>query len=95
MRHYESLCPPFEGVLDVGHDFLARQCREVREESRVDQQGKREAEMEGKSEMHQCIHREMDAYWGGAERNFQVEWHNIRGQALAPGRTRIGCPGLE
>ena len=66
MLHNESLSPPFQGAVGVGHDIVARQCREVREESRVDQRGKREALKEGKSKMHQCIHREMGAHWGGA-----------------------------
>ena len=32
MLHHESLCLPFQGAIDVGHDFVARQCWEVREE---------------------------------------------------------------
>ena len=37
MPHHERLCLPFQGAVGVGHDFVARQCREVGEESRVDQ----------------------------------------------------------
>ena len=73
MLYHESLCPPFQGTVSVGHDFVARECGEVREESRVAQQGKREARKEAKSKMHQCIHREVGAYWGGWERSFPVE----------------------
>ena len=51
MLHHESLCRPFQGTVGVGHDFVARQCREVGEESRVDQWGKREALNEQKSKM--------------------------------------------
>ena len=51
MIHHESLYPLFQGAVGVGHDFVARQCGEVREQSRVDQQGKRKALVEGKSKM--------------------------------------------
>ena len=69
MLYHECLCSPLQGAVGVGHDFVARQCREVRKESRVDHWGKGEALKEGQSEMRQCIHREMGAHWGGAERN--------------------------
>ena len=36
MLHHECLCRPFQGSVGAGHDFVARQCREVGEESRVD-----------------------------------------------------------
>ena len=49
MRHHESRCPPFQGAVGVGHDFVARHCQEVGEESRVDQRGERKALKEGKS----------------------------------------------
>ena len=77
MFHQESLCLPREGSVGIGHDFVARQCREVREESRVDHRGKREALNEGESKVCQCIYREVDAYWGGPEWRFPVEWHNV------------------
>ena len=48
MLHHEGLCPPFQGAVDVGHDFVAGQCQEVGEESRVDQQGEGKALKEGK-----------------------------------------------
>ena len=95
MLHHESLCPPLQGSVGVGHDFVARQCREVREESRVDQRGNREALKEGESKMRKCIYREVGAYWGGAEWSFPVEWHNVRSQARAQGPMRVGCPGPE
>ena len=49
--HHERLCPPLEGAVGVGHDFITGQCREVGEESRVDQRGKRKALKEGKGKM--------------------------------------------
>ena len=61
MIHHESLCPPLQGKVGLGHDCVATQCREVREESRVDQQGKRLLRQGGKSKMRQAIHREMVA----------------------------------
>ena len=45
--------------------------------------------------MCQCIHWEMGAHWGGGERSFPVEWHDIRSQACAQGPMGVGCPGLE
>ena len=36
MVHNECLCLPFQSAGGVGHDFVARQCQEVGEESRVD-----------------------------------------------------------
>ena len=51
MLHHESLSQPFQWVVGVGHDLVTRQCLEVREESRVDQRGKREALKEGKSKI--------------------------------------------
>ena len=83
MLHHESLSPPLQGAVGVDHDFVARQCQEVREESRVDQRGKREALKEGESKMRQCVYREVGGYRGGAERSFPVEWHNVRSQAHA------------
>ena len=47
MLHHECLCSPLQGAVGVGHDFVARQCREVSEESRVDHWGKGEALKEG------------------------------------------------
>ena len=95
MIHHESLCLLFQGAVGVGHDFVARQYREVREESRVDQQGKRKALVEGKSKMCQCIHWEMGAQWGGGERSFPVEWQHVRSPARAQGLMGVRCPGLE
>ena len=95
MLHQESLCLSFQGVVGVSHDFMARQCREVREESTVDQRGKGEALKDRKSKVCQCFHRETGAHWGGAERSFPVEWHNVRSEARAKGPMRVGCPGLE
>ena len=40
MLHHERLCRPLQGAVGVGHDFVARQSRDVREESRVDKRGK-------------------------------------------------------
>ena len=37
----------------------------------------------------------MGAHWGGGERSFPVEWHDIRSQARAQGPMGVGCPGLE
>ena len=51
MLHHERLCPPLQGAVGVGHDFVTRQRREVGEESGVDQQGVREALKEGKGKM--------------------------------------------
>ena len=51
MLHHKSLCPPFQGRVGGGHDFVARQCRKVLKESRVAQWGKREALKEGKSKI--------------------------------------------
>ena len=51
MLHHERLCPPFQGAVGVGHDFVAGQYREVREESRVDQRGEGKALKEEKSKM--------------------------------------------
>ena len=77
--HHKSLCRPFQGTVGVGHDFVARQCHEVREETRVDKQSKRKAFDEGKSKMRQCIHWEMGVHWEGGEWSFPVERHNIEG----------------
>ena len=59
MLHHERLCPPLQGAVGVGPDFVATQCWEVRKESRVDHWCKGEARKEGQSEMPQCIYREM------------------------------------
>ena len=83
MLHHERLRPPLQGAVGVRHDFIARQSREVGEESRVDQRGIREALKEGNGEMRKCIHWEMGAYWGGAERGLPVKWHDIRVQECA------------
>ena len=61
MLHHESLCPPLQGAVGVGHDFVARQCREVREESGVDQWSSRESLKEGESKMRQWVYREVGA----------------------------------
>ena len=82
-------------MVGVGHDFVARQCQEIREESRVNYRGKGEAFEEGESKVRQCIHREVGAHWGEAEWSFPVEWHNVRSQACAQGPVRVGRPGLE
>ena len=83
MLHYERLCPPLQGVVGVGHYFVARPCREVREESRVDQRGIRDALEEWNSKVRKCIHWEMGRDWGGAERGLPIKWHGIRVQACA------------
>ena len=95
MLHHERVYPPFPGPVGVGHDFIARQCREVREESRVDQRGKRKTREEGKSKVRQFIHWEMGAHWGGAERSLLVERHNVRGQACTQSPMGVRCPGLK
>ena len=95
MLYYERLCLPFQGAVGVDHDFVARQFREVRKESRVDQRGKRKALEEGKSNMCQCIHWEMGAHWGGGEWSFPVERHEFRSKARAQGPMGVGCPGLQ
>ena len=95
MLYHERLCPPLQGAVAVGHDFVARHWREVREESIVDQQGKRKALKEGKSKMRQCIHWEMGARWGGGDWSFPVERQDVRSQALAQDPMGVGCPGLE
>ena len=95
MLHHEGLCRPLHGAVGVGHDFVARQCREVRKESRVNHWGKGQAIKEGVSQVRQCIYREMGTHWGGAERSLQVEWHEVRIQACAQGPIRVRCPGLE
>ena len=83
MLHHGRLCPPPQGAVGVGHDFVARQCREVGEESRVDHRGIGEALKEGDGKVRKCIHWEMGTYWGGAERGLSVEWHDIRIQSCA------------
>ena len=95
MLYHESLSLPFQGAVGVGHDFVTRQCREVEEERRVDQWGKGEALEEGKRKMRQCIHLEVGAHWGGAERSLPVEWHDVRSKAGAQGPMRVRCSGLE
>ena len=95
MVHDERLCPPLKGAVGVGHDFVARQCGEVGEESRVDQRGIREALKEGKGKMHKCIHWEMGTNWGGAEQGLPVKWHDIRVQECAQGPMRVQRPRFE
>ena len=95
MPHHERLCMPLEGAVGVRHDFIAGQSREVREQSRVDQRGIREALEEGNGEVRKCIHGEGSAYWRGAERGLPVEWHDIGIQACAQGTMGIWRPGLE
>ena len=95
MLYHECLCPSLQGAVGVGHYFVARQCREVWKESRVNHWGKGEALKEGESEVRQCIYREMGTHWGGAERSLPVEWHNIGILACAEGPMRVWCPGLE
>ena len=83
MLHHEPLRLPLQGAVSVSHDFIAGQSREVGEESRVDQRGIREALKEGNGKVHECIHREVGANWGGAEWGFPVKWHDIRVEASA------------
>ena len=78
MLHHERLCPSPQGTVGVGHDFVARQCREVGEERRVDHRGIEKALKEGEGKVRKCIYGEMGTYWGGAERGIPVEWHDIR-----------------
>ena len=80
MLHHESLCPPFQGAVGVGHDFVARhwQCRQVREESRVDKWSKRKALEEGKSKMCQCVHWAIGAHWGEGEQGVPFDWYGVR-----------------
>ena len=59
MLHNECLYPSLQGAVGIGHDFVARQCQEVRKEGRVDHWGKGEALNEGESEVRQCIHGEV------------------------------------
>ena len=73
MFHHKRLCPPLQGAVGVGHDFIARQCREVGEECSVDQRGIREALKEGNGKMCKCIHREMGTHWWGAEWSLPVK----------------------
>ena len=80
-------------MVDVGHDFVARQGREVREKSRVDKRGKGGALQKEESKFRQCIYWQMGAHWGVVQRSFSVEWHNIRNQASAQGPVGIRCPG--
>ena len=93
--HHERLCPPPQGWVGVGHDFVARQCREVGAESRVNQRGIRVPLKERNGEMGQCIDWEVGTYWGGAEWGLPVEWHDIRVQACAQGPMRVRCPSFE
>ena len=95
MLHHERLCTPLQGAVGFDHDFVARQCREVGEESRVDQRGIREALKEGNGEVRKCIHWEMGTYWGGLEWGLPVEWHAIRVQACAQGPMRVRRPIFE
>ena len=71
------------------------QSREVREESRVDQWGIREALKEGNGKVRKCIHREVGANWGGAERGLSVKRHDIRVEASAQGPMRVRRPSFE
>ena len=95
MLYHERLCPPLQGGVGVGHDFVARQSREVREEGRVDQRGIREALKERNGKMRECIHWEMGTYLGGAERGLPVKWHDIRVQACAQGPMRVRRPSFD
>ena len=95
MLHHESLCLPFQGAVGVGHDFVARQCREVREKSRVDKWGKGKGLDKGTSKMRLCIHWEMGADWGGWVRSFPVEWYDVRSPARVQRPMAVGCPRLE
>ena len=54
--HHECLCPSFQCTVGIGHDFVARQGGEVREESGVNERSKREVFEERNSEVCQCIH---------------------------------------
>ena len=78
MFHHEGLWLPLQSATGVGHDFVAGQCREVREERRVDERGTGEVFKEGKSKMGQCVHWEICADWRGAEQSSPIEWHNVR-----------------
>ena len=95
MFHHERLCSPLQGAVGFSHDFIAGQSREVREESRVDQRGIRQALKEGNGKVRKCIHREVSAYWGGAERGLPVEWHDIRVEASAQAPMRVRRPSFE
>ena len=70
---HERMCAPFQGTVGIGHDFVARQCREVMEEGRVDKRGKRKALEEGKSKMHKCIQWEMGAHWRSEEHTSELQ----------------------
>ena len=94
MLHHERLCTPLQGAVGFDHDFVARQCREVGEASRVDQRGIREALKKGNGKMRKCIHWEMGTYWGGAGRGLPVKWQDIRVQAYAQGPMRVRCPSF-
>ena len=71
--YYESLGPPFQCTVGVGHDFITRQEGEIREESGVDKWRKRKVFQERNGEMCQCVYWEVDAHWGGRERLFPIE----------------------
>ena len=83
MLNNERPCRPFKAGVGGSHEFVAGLCGEVREESRVDQQGKRMACVEGKSKMRQCVHWEMGAHWRGAEWSLPVERHDVRSHVVA------------
>ena len=70
--HHEPLGPLLEGTVGAGHDLIARQGEEVREESGVDQRGKGRVPQKGNSEMCQCVHREMGGHWGEGSGVFQL-----------------------
>ena len=91
MLYHESLCPPFQGAVGVGHDCVRRQCREVREESSVDQRDKRKALEEGKSKMHQCIHWEMGAQWGRGWGVFQLSGMTLGARRVHRARWKSGA----
>ena len=82
MLYDEGLCPPFYAAVGVGHDFVARQCREVRKESRVDQRDKRKALEKGKSKMRQCVQWEIGAQWGKGNGVFQLRGMTLGGRRV-------------
>ena len=82
MLYYEGLCPPFYAAVGVGHEFVARQCREVREKSRVDQRGKRKALEKGKSKKRQCVQWEIGAQWGKGNGVFQLRGMTLGGRRV-------------
>ena len=75
--HHERLGPLFQHTIGVVHDFVTRLGGEVRVESGVDKRHKGKILQERYGEVCQCVHWEMGMYWGGGERRFPIELHNV------------------